>query len=116
MAAPERGAEDAMDDRLRKAAQGGLTLLGCGRMGGAMLEGWLTAGLPAEAVTVIEPAAGEAVAGFVARGVRLAETPPTSSAVVVLAVKPQVMAAALPAVAPLSAWRAFSSSKPALGM
>ena len=33
----------------------GLVLVGCGRMGGAMLQGWLASGLDAGAVTVIDP-------------------------------------------------------------
>ena len=33
----------------------GLVLVGCGRMGGALLDGWLKNGLTAGAVHVIEP-------------------------------------------------------------
>ena len=33
----------------------GLVLVGCGRMGGAMLRGWLARGLEPGAVTVIDP-------------------------------------------------------------
>ena len=33
----------------------GLVLVGCGRMGGAMLRGWLARGLQPGAVTVIDP-------------------------------------------------------------
>ena len=33
----------------------GLILLGCGKMGGAMLEGWLAGGLSPRAVSVIDP-------------------------------------------------------------
>jgi pyrroline-5-carboxylate reductase len=102
MAAPDKGAEDGMDDRLAQAAAGGLVLLGCGKMGGAMLEGWLAAGLPPQAVTIIEPSPSDAVRALTARGVRHAAAAPASAAVVVLAVKPQVMAGALPTVAGLA--------------
>ncbi|MFN3292887.1 MAG: pyrroline-5-carboxylate reductase, partial [Gemmobacter sp.] len=34
----------------------GLVLLGCGKMGSALLQGWLSQGLPAAAVHVIDPA------------------------------------------------------------
>jgi pyrroline-5-carboxylate reductase len=102
MAAPDQGAEDGMDDRLAQAAAGGLVLLGCGRMGGAMLEGWLAAGLPPASATVIEPSPSDAARSLMARGVRHAAAAPASAAVVVLAVKPQVMADALPAVAGLA--------------
>jgi pyrroline-5-carboxylate reductase len=90
-----------MTDALSIVAERGLVLLGCGRMGGALLEGWLAAGLPPARLHVIEPAA-DSVAGFAARGVAVAEAPPASPAAVLLAVKPQVMAAALPQVAPLA--------------
>ena len=33
----------------------GLVLLGCGKMGSALLQGWLSGGLPASAVTVLDP-------------------------------------------------------------
>ena len=36
-------------------SQNGLVLLGCGKMGSALLAGWLQAGIPASAVWVIEP-------------------------------------------------------------
>ncbi|TVQ57747.1 MAG: pyrroline-5-carboxylate reductase [Rhodobacteraceae bacterium] len=88
-----------MTDPLAPAAARGLVLLGCGKMGGAMLEGWLAGGLPASAVSVIDPNAPADLAG---RGVVVNAAPPASPAVVVLAVKPQTMDAALPTVAPLA--------------
>ena len=36
-------------------AENGLVLLGCGKMGSAMLQGWLTGGLPPASVWVIDP-------------------------------------------------------------
>ena len=45
---------DAAD--LTSLAPRGLTLLGCGKMGGAMLEGWLASGLPPASVTIKVPA------------------------------------------------------------
>lgn len=79
----------------------GLLLLGCGRMGTAMLEGWLAGGLPPALATVIEPAPQPALAARAAQGLRLNAAPPARPAVVVLAVKPQVMEAALPRVTEL---------------
>ena len=86
-------------DAMAQIAAGGVTLLGCGKMGGAMLEGWLAGGLPPEAVTVIDPAPSDRLQALAGRGLRLnpAEAPP--AAVCLLAVKPQMMEAALPAVA-----------------
>ena len=40
---------------LDQVAREGLVLLGCGKMGSALLAGWLDAGLPAGSVWVIEP-------------------------------------------------------------
>ena len=71
----------------------GLTvaLVGAGRMGGAMLEGWLGSGLAPERVVVVDPSPSEAVEALLAgREVRRA-LHGTVPDVVVLAVKPQAM-------------------------
>lgn len=75
---------------------GSLLLVGGGRMGKALLDGWLERGLPRASTVVIEPDA-ERAAALAERGV---EVHPEISAlpegfdprVLVLAVKPQVMA------------------------
>ena len=75
---------------------GKLLLVGCGKMGGAMLDGWLARGLAAADVVVAEPA--EAIrpkkSGLwaVASSSEVSETPE----IVVLAVKPQSMDGVLP--------------------
>ncbi|SFD19297.1 pyrroline-5-carboxylate reductase [Tropicimonas isoalkanivorans] len=74
----------------------GLMLLGCGKMGSAMLQGWLSGGLPAEAVTVLDPHPSD---WLHAQGVRLNEEMPADPAVVLVAVKPQMMEEALPRIA-----------------
>lgn len=79
---------------------GPLLLVGCGKMGGALLAGWLERGLAAESVWVVEPF-GEAAAQWTGRGVRVvagaAELPSDlRPAIVVLAIKPQQMDATLP--------------------
>lgn len=76
----------------------GLVLLGCGKMGSALLAGWLARGVAPAAVHVIEPAPSDELRGA---GVRLNAGLPADPAVAVLAVKPQVMGAALPALAGL---------------
>lgn len=73
----------------------GLVLLGCGKMGSALLEGWLNSGLPATSVHVIEPHPSDWLR---ARGVHLNQPLPSSPAMALLAVKPQMMGAALPAL------------------
>lgn len=73
----------------------GLVLLGCGKMGSAMLAGWLKGGLSAQAVHVIDPAPSDWLKGSgVALDGDLSETP----AVLIVAVKPQMMEEALPQV------------------
>jgi len=74
-----------------------LALAGSGKMGGAMLRGWLDGGLAAQGVTVVEPhPAPELVALQAERGFAL--NPPTHAAAqaLVLAVKPQALAEAAP--------------------
>lgn len=71
----------------------GLVLLGCGKMGSAMLEGWLAGGLPARSVWVTEPNPSDWVQ---AQDVHLNEELPASPAIVLVAVKPQIMRDALP--------------------
>ncbi|AUH33909.1 pyrroline-5-carboxylate reductase [Paracoccus tegillarcae] len=70
----------------------GLVLVGCGRMGGAMLRGWLARGLEPGAVTVIDPKLGS---DWADKGLRVNAPLPDDPAVLVLAVKPQMMADAL---------------------
>jgi pyrroline-5-carboxylate reductase len=73
----------------------GLVLLGCGKMGSAMLAGWLDRGLAPAAVHVIDPAPSD---WLTQAGVRLDGAPPADPAVLLVAVKPQMMEAALPEV------------------
>ena len=79
-------------------AERGLVLLGCGKMGSAMLEGWLAGGLPASSVWVQDPFPSDWVKGA---GVHVNETLPETPAIVLVAVKPQVMAEALPVLKPM---------------
>ena len=74
-------------------AKRGLVLLGCGKMGSAMLEGWLAGGLPASSVWVNDPAPSDWVT---AQGVNVNAKLPDDPAIVLVAVKPQIMREALP--------------------
>ena len=84
---------------LDDVARRGLVLLGCGKMGSAMLEGWLAQGLPATSVWVIDPHPSDWVRGIA--GLHLNEHPPESPAIALIAVKPQMMEAALPRLTPM---------------
>ncbi|WP_425101701.1 pyrroline-5-carboxylate reductase [Tropicibacter sp. S64] len=76
----------------------GLVLLGCGKMGSAMLAGWLARGLPPASVWVLDPKPSDWV---LAQGVHVNDGVPDAPAVVLLAVKPQMMGDALPVLAAL---------------
>jgi pyrroline-5-carboxylate reductase len=77
----------------------GLVLLGCGKMGSAMLEGWLAQGVPAGSVWVIDPHPSDWLRGIA--GLHLNEDPPESPAIALIAVKPQMMESALPRLKPM---------------
>lgn len=78
-----------------RIAKQGLLLLGCGKMGSAMLAGWLDQGLPATCVHVIDPFPSDWLQGT---GVAINGDIPVAPAVVLVAVKPQMMAQALPSL------------------
>lgn len=77
----------------------GLVLLGCGKMGSAMLEGWLRQGLSASSVWVHDPYPSDWLKGLT--GLNLNSALPEKPAIVLIAVKPQMMAEALPELAAL---------------
>jgi len=85
-------------DRL---SRDGIVLLGCGKMGGAMLKGWLSAGLSPSAVHVRDPKPGPQLTGLAGQGLHLNEELPAAPAMLLVAVKPQMMGDALPEVAAL---------------
>ena len=79
-----------------------LVLLGAGKMGGAMLRGWLAEGLDPSGLHVVDPHLDAATAALCdARGVRRA-APDTPPEVLVLAIKPQTFAAGGDAFAALA--------------
>ena len=99
------------------AGTGKLLLVGCGKMGGAMLDGWLEQGLKPADLAVIEPGdgnrpkvAGATIAGAVDQ-IPASFTPD----IVVLAVKPQTMADVLPGlrrfVAPSTTFLSIAAGK-----
>lgn len=76
----------------------GLVLLGCGKMGSALLEGWLNGGIAPNSVHVLDPAPSE---WLQSQGVHINEKLPGNPAICLLAVKPQLMGEALPTMAAL---------------
>ena len=82
---------------------GRVLLIGAGKMGGAMLEGWLELGLTPAGVAVIDPGPPSEVAAMLEkRGVELNPTDGPTPAVMLLAVKPQVAPDVLANVATLA--------------
>jgi pyrroline-5-carboxylate reductase len=81
---------------------GPLLLVGCGKMGGALLAGWIAKGLAPADIYVVEPEAGLRTQARDLHGVAAFAEPrelPTGlrPRAIVFAVKPQAMAAVLPA-------------------
>ncbi len=79
-----------------------IVLVGCGKMGGALLGGWLARGTAAAHIVVVEPTAEAAQAARAAHGVTVVADADSidsgfAPGVVVIAVKPQVMDDVVPA-------------------
>jgi pyrroline-5-carboxylate reductase len=66
-----------------------IALAGAGKMGGAMLKGWLSGGLDANCVVVIEPAPSAEIMALTATGIRLNPKDVGAVETLVIAVKPQ---------------------------
>lgn len=80
---------------------GTLVLLGAGKMGQAMANGWLASGLGAAQLVLVDPAlAADVAADFTAKGATVlasaADYTGAAPAITVIAIKPQMMEAVLP--------------------
>ncbi len=82
---------------------GRILLVGAGKMGSALLEGWLRLGLDAGRIVVLEPMPSPAISGLAGRGLSLNPDPRALGAVdvIVLAVKPQIAGEAIAPLVPL---------------
>jgi pyrroline-5-carboxylate reductase len=82
---------------------GTLVLVGAGKMGSALIEGWLRSGLDAKDAAVLEPQPSPQIAALASRGVRLNPEVRTlgDAAAIVVAVKPQLAGEVLPTLAPM---------------
>ncbi len=84
---------------------GSLLLVGAGKMGGAMLDGWIARGLAPKRIVVLEPQPSKSIKTLARRGLRLnpksrPKGKAAAAAAIVIAVKPQTAPDAVP---PLSA-------------
>jgi pyrroline-5-carboxylate reductase len=81
---------------------GTLVLVGAGKMGGAMLEGWHRLGLTFDQVVAIEPEPAPEIITLGQRGLRINPSLDTIAATaIVIAVKPQIAPQVLPGLARL---------------
>lgn len=85
-----------------QAGLGPILLVGCGKMGGALLEGWIAKGLSPKDAFVVEPNAEHAGKRLGTLDARHASgiDPAFKPKVVLIAVKPQMMDEALPPLRP----------------
>ena len=83
---------------LETVSEKGLVLLGCGKMGSAMLQGWIADGLNTNSVYVLDPFPSKWLLGLAEKGLNLNKTLPQEPAVCIIAVKPQMMGEALPSL------------------
>src|SRR5438309_1342098 len=87
----------ALDD-----LSGTILLIGAGKMGSALLQGWLRLELSPTKIAVVEPQPTSEITALAGGGLRLnpAHDALDEIAAIVLAVKPQIAPAALPALTP----------------
>jgi pyrroline-5-carboxylate reductase len=82
-----------------------LTLVGAGKMGGAMLKGWLDGGLAPSQVAIVDPAPSPEIAALATgHGIALNPSPAgrTPPEALVLAIKPQMLDSAAPELTKLA--------------
>ncbi len=84
---------------------GRLVLIGAGKMGTAMLQGWLEAGITGDQVTIFDPAPPPETMALIAQH-SISHNPPVDSVdgveAILVAVKPQMVDEVLPAMAGLA--------------
>ena len=81
---------------------GTIVLAGAGKMGSAMLTGWLAGGLDATRVVVVEPYPSDEIKALAAKGIRLNPKETSAAATLVVALKPQMFREAGPALKPFA--------------
>ena len=80
-----------------------VALVGAGKMGSALLEGWLAGGIDPAKVVVLEPQPSDNIKALHARGVQINPSNKVGDAgAIVIAVKPQVADAAVPPLAAMA--------------
>jgi pyrroline-5-carboxylate reductase len=80
----------ATDNNTLHNITGTIVLAGAGKMGGAMLTGWLARGLDPRHVVVIDPMPSPEISALTAKGVRLNPSETAAADALIVAVKPQM--------------------------
>lgn len=80
-----------------------IVLVGAGRMGAALLQGWLSRGIDPSKLTVLEPQPGDDIKTLCARGIKLNPAArPADAGAIVIAVKPQSAGSVVPPLAAMT--------------
>ncbi|MFT5774107.1 pyrroline-5-carboxylate reductase family protein [Hyphomonas sp.] len=77
-----------------------IALIGAGRMGAALVRGWLAAGTQSQ-IIIVTPRPSDEVSGWAAAGKITLNPEPAPADIVVLSVKPQVFASTIEDTSPL---------------
>ncbi len=93
----------ATNQRTLSKLSGSLVLVGAGKMGSAMLDGWIARGLNPKKLVAIEPQPTKAVKALTRRGLKLNPKPgpkanAEAAAAIVIAIKPQTAPEAVPSL------------------
>jgi pyrroline-5-carboxylate reductase len=92
----------SVNSRALSQYAGTLVLVGAGKMGGALLEGWIGLGVDPARIVVMEPQPATSIKALSARGLRLnPDAASISPDAIVIAVKPQIAPEIMPKVASL---------------
>lgn len=85
--------------KLSAVLSGPLLLVGAGKMGQAMLDGWLARGLNPRKLAVVEPQPARTIKALAKRGAKINPKGASEAAAIVVAVKPQTAPEAVPPLA-----------------
>jgi pyrroline-5-carboxylate reductase len=78
-----------------------VAIVGAGKMGSALLDGWIGLGVDPARIVVLEPQPAASLAALAARGLRINPDAPVRPDAIVIAVKPQTAPEIMPNVAAL---------------
>ena len=79
----------SVNNNALQSITGNIVLAGAGKMGGAMLTGWLAQGLDPKRAVVIDPAPSDEIRALAGKGVQLNPATAVAAETLVIALKPQ---------------------------